>query len=235
MQGSNRSFPGAYTTTMKTKSDRWGAVNAYSLDVFGGQDEHLAGLMTEAVDAGLPNIAVSADVGRLLMILTSLTRARLALEIGTLAGYSGTWIARGLREDGRLITIEKNPKHAAFAQAQFERAGVADRVEIREADALDELVRLAEELAPGTVDVVFIDAEKSEYPDYWRLVRPLIAPGGLLLADNILGGGQWSIENVDHPTRRTIDGVNRAIAADDEFEAVAVPLRQGVLVARRVD
>jgi len=126
--------------------------------------------MTEATAAGLPDIAVSADVGRLLMMLTSMTQARLALEVGTLGGYSGIWIARGLAEGGRLITIEREPNHAAFAQRQFERAAVDDRVEIRMGGALEVLPRLADELGPGSVDVVFIDAEKTEYCEYWESV-----------------------------------------------------------------
>ena len=86
-------------------------------------------VMKEAVEAGLPDIAVDAMVGRMLTMLTSMTRGRLAIEVGTLAGYSGVWIARGLSDGGRLITIELDPAHAAFAARQFEKAGVADRVE----------------------------------------------------------------------------------------------------------
>lgn len=213
--------------------ERWSYINQYSRDVFGVQDEHLAGLMDEAVAAGLPNYAVTADVGRLLMILTSMTRGSLALELGTLAGYSAIWIARGLADDGRLITIEYDPVHADFAEAQFVRAGLADRIEVRRGAALDVLPELAKELEPGTVDVVFIDAEKSEYPEYFRLVRPLVAPGGLVLADNVYGAGGVSIDQVDEPARAPFDELNRAVAADPAFEAVAVPIRSGLLIGRR--
>jgi caffeoyl-CoA O-methyltransferase len=218
---------------MDMTADRWNYTNEYSREVFGQQDEHLAGLMTEATAAGLPDIAVSADVGRLLMMLTTLTRAKLALEVGTLGGYSGIWIARGLAEDGRLITIEREPNHAAFAERQFERAGVADRVEVRMGDALEILPRLAGELGPGSVDLVFIDAEKTEYPDYWEIIRPLVAVGGVVLADNVLGTGAEWIDQQDQPQPRAVDRFNRLVAGDDDFEAVAVPLRQGVLFARR--
>jgi predicted O-methyltransferase YrrM len=213
--------------------DRWNYTNEYSREVFGQQDAHLAGLMTEATAAGLPDIAVSADVGRLLMMLTSMTRARLALEVGTLGGYSGIWIARGLAEGGRLITIEREPNHAAFAQRQFERAAVDDRVEIRIGVALEVLPRLAGELGPGSVDVVFIDAEKTEYCEYWESVRPLVAVGGVVLADNVLGTGSEWIDQQDRPQPQAVDRFNRLVAGDDAFEVVAVPLRQGVLFARR--
>jgi caffeoyl-CoA O-methyltransferase len=220
---------------MEMTDQRWRYTSEYSREVFGWQDGHLAGLMAEATAAGLPDIAVSPDVGRLLMILTAMTRGRLALEVGTLGGYSGIWIARGLAEGGRLITIEREPGHAAFAQEQFERAGVSDRVELRIGAALEVLPRLAGELGPGSVDVVFIDAEKTEYTDYWLAVRPLVAVGGLVMADNVLGTGSSWIDQQDQPQPRAVDRFNRLVAGDDAFEAVAAPLRQGVLIARRFE
>lgn len=214
-----------------TVGDRWRAANAYTYEVFGHQDEHLAGLMSDAVAAGMPDIAVSADVGHLLKILTALTPGRLALEIGTLGGYSGIWIARGLAPQGRMITIELEADHAEFARAQFERAGVAEQVEVIVGRALDVLAKL--DLEPQSVDVVFIDADKEAYPDYLAAVKPLIAPGGLLLADNVLGsGGAW-IDEPTHPFIASVDAFNRLVAADPDFEATAVPLRSGVLIARR--
>lgn len=214
---------------------RWEFTERYSHEVFGEQDDHLAGLMAEAVEEGLPDIAVSPDVGRLLQILTAMTPANLALEVGTLGGYSGIWIGRGLRPGGRLITIEIDHGHAEFARRQFETAGLSGVVEVREGAALDVLPALATELPAGSVDLVFLDADKREYTDYFRLVRPLVAPGGLLVADNVYGaGGAW-IDDTDHPYMRGADAFNRTVAADPEFEAVAVPLRAGVLIARRRD
>lgn len=209
--------------------ERWNFLDRYSQEVFGAQDDNLAGLMTAAVAAGLPPIAVSPDVGRLLKILTSMTRGRLALELGTLGGYSGIWITRGLQPDGRLITIESEPSHARFAQEQFERAHLGSRVEIRVGAALDILPTLAGELGPGSVDVVFLDAVKREYPDYFQAVRPLVAPGGLVLADNVYATGAGWIDE-GHGT----DEFNRLIASDPDFETAAVPLREGVLIGRRV-
>ncbi len=220
---------------MDMNRERWAYIQEYSREVFGRQDAHLAGLMDEAVEIGLPDIAVSADVGRLLMILTSMTRGQLAIELGTLGGYSGIWIARGLKPGGRLITIEPEPAHAAFAKAQFERAGVDDRIEMRRGAALDVLPKLAQELDPNSVDVVFIDAVKTEYPDYWEMVRPMIAAGGLVLADNVLGSGSWSIDDEAQPQRAAVDRFNRLVADHPDFEAVVVPLRNGVVVGRRIN
>lgn len=204
-------------------------LNTYSQQVFGSQDDHLAGMTEEATAAGLPDIAVSADVGRFLKILTSMTPGRLAIEVGTLAGYSGIWIARGLAPEGQLITIEHNPQHASHASSQFERAGVAEQVEVRVGDGIEVLEQLAEELPAGSVDVLFLDAIKYEYSDYFRAARSLIASGGLVLADNVYGSGSGWID-----TGYGTDEFNRLIAADPNFETVAIPLRQGILISRRV-
>lgn len=213
---------------MPMTPERWSYIGDYAVDVFGQYDEHLAGLMGRAVDAGLPPIAVSADVGRLLKILVAMTDGRLAIELGTLAGYSGIWIARGMASDGRLITIEREDKHADFAQDEFEKAGVAERIEIIRGAALDVLPRIAEDVGEASVDFVFIDARKTEYVDYFRLLRPLIKSGGMLVADNVYGTGAGWIDE-GHGT----DEFNRLIAGDPEFEAVATPMREGVLIARR--
>ena len=213
--------------TMTTST--WNFINDYSREVFGAQDEHLAGLMDEAVAAGLPAISVGPDVGRLLMILTSMTKGRIAIEVGTLGGYSGIWISRGLQPDGRLITIENDPAHADFARHQFELAGLSDRIDLRQGAGLDVLEGLVDELETGSVDVLFIDAVKSEYTDYLRIAKPLIPVGGLVIADNVYGTGAGWIDG-GHGT----DSFNRHIAADPDFEAVALPIREGVLIARRI-
>lgn len=213
---------------------RWEATERYATQVFGQQDDVLRSIAEAAREAGLPPIAVSAEEGRLLMILTSLTRGRLAVEVGALGGYSGTWLARGLDPSGRLITIEAEAHHADVAEAAFRTAGIADRVEVRRGRALDVLPGLARELGPESVDVAFVDAEKVEYPDYFRLLEPLIAPGGLFLADNVYGtGGYWIDEPASNPGIAAIDEMNRMVAGHPGFDAVAVPIRTGLLIARK--
>lgn len=208
--------------------ERWSFIGDYASDVFGEYDEHLKSLMGRAVAAGLPPIAVSADVGRLLKILVSMTEGSLAVELGTLAGYSGIWIARGLAPDGRLVTVEVDERHAEFAGKEFEAAGVADRVELVRGTALDVLPGLAERFGPGSVDFAFIDAVKSEYVDYFHLLKPMLKTGGLLVADNVYGTGAGWIDE-GHGT----DDFNRLVASDPEFDAVATPMREGVLIARK--
>lgn len=208
--------------------ERWSYIGDYAADVFGQYDDHLAGLMSRAVEAGLPPIAVSADVGRLLKILVSMTEGKLAIELGTLAGYSGIWIARGLADDGRLITVEYEDKHADFAQSEFEKAGVADQVTIVRGAALDVLTDIAEEVGEESVDFAFVDARKSEYVEYFELLKPLMKTGSLYVADNVYATGAGWIDQGEGT-----DEFNRLIAADPDFDAVATPMREGVLIARK--
>lgn len=226
---------------MEMTPERWKSTAAYSREVFGTQDDHLAGLMPRAVNAGLPDIAVSADVGRLLLLLSTIAAAHSptprALELGTLAGYSGIWIARGLGPAGRLITIEPDHKHADFALRAFEDAGLADRVEVRLEKALDALPRLAREFGPASFDLLFFDALKTEYPEYFALAHPLLKPGGLLIADNVLGSAEWWIDTPQgvSAARDAVDRFNRLVAGHPEYDATVAPLREGVLVARKHD
>lgn len=213
---------------------RWQYTTNYSNSVFGLQDAHLAGLMNEAVAAGLPDIAVSADVGRLLKLLVSMTCAKLVIEVGALAGYSTIWLARGLSPGGKVITIEYEPKHAEVVRRNIQTAGVADRVDVRVGAGLDVLPILRKELGTNSVDVVFLDAVKTEYPDYWKIVRDMIKPGGLILADNVYGGGDWWIDVTGNASRDAADRFNRLVVADPDYEAVAVPIREGVLIGRRM-
>jgi len=209
-------------------AERWSFIGDYADEVFGQYDEHLAGLMARAVEAGMPPIAVSGDVGRLLKILVSMTPGKLAIELGTLAGYSAIWIARGLAEDGRLITVEYADAHADFAEKELETAGVADKVEVLRGAALDLLPSIAERVGETSVDFVFVDAQKSEYVDYFRILRPLLKVGGLYVADNVYGTSAGWIDQ-----GQGTDEFNRLIASDPDFDAVATPMREGVLIARK--
>lgn len=209
-------------------------MGGYLKSVFGSQNDQRATLMQRAVAAGLPDIAVDASVGHLLALLVATTPGRLAIEVGTLGGYSGLWLTDGLAPDGRLITIEAVDRHADFARGEFARAGVGDRVEIRRGPGLAVLDQLAAELAPASVDVLFLDAIKTEYPGYLERAMPLLAPGALVIADNALGGGDWWItdEPGSHESRDAMDAFNRQLAADDRFDTACVPIREGVLIAR---
>lgn len=237
--------------------DRWAATCSYLADVFGalpGADP-LAMLHERAAAAGLPPIAISPDVGRMLGLLAMLTSRApdatgRALEVGTLGGYSGIWIARGLAGQSaasptssraHLTTIEYDAAHARFAQGEFERAGLGNRVRIVHAAALDALPSLAAEFGPKSLDLAFLDADKREYEQYAALIKPLIRVGGLLIADNTLGSGNWWIDagsanptdTIAQSSRAAVDRFNRALASDPDFETCCVPIREGVVVAMR--
>ena len=212
---------------------RWQYTRDYMTTVFGQEDAFLTRLHEDAAAAGLPEISISADVGRLLMMMTATTNGQRVIEVGTLGGYSAIWLARGLKPGGKVITIELEDKHADFAEARFHDAGMDDRIEVVRGGAMDVLPGICATLPPGSVDAVFLDAVKAEYPAYWRLLRPLIPSGGLIIADNALGSDSWFIDMEDHETRNEVDVFNRLVADDPEFDAVAFPMRQGVLIGRR--
>lgn len=222
--------------------ERWADTTNYLGEVFGSLgeplDDQLATLMERAVEAGLPPIAVSPDVGRLLMVLASLASRSgggRAVEVGTLGGYSGLWIARGLGEGGKLTTIEAEPRHAAFARGEFDRSGLGDRVEIREGKGLDVLPGLVKELGPGSCDMVFLDAIKSEYRDYATHALTLLRPGGLLVADNCLGSHWWITDAPGSDEGRdAVDAFNRWIGSPESgLLACCVANREGLVVARK--
>jgi predicted O-methyltransferase YrrM len=198
----------------------------YLCGLFAREDETLIALREEADRTGLPPISISPDAGRLLQVLLHAVDARRVLEVGTLGGYSGIWIARALSDGGRLITIEAEPNHAAFARRYFERAGLSHRVELREGRALDVLPSLDGE----RFDVVFLDADKESLPTYFDWALRLLRPGGLLIADNALWGGRVIDETVDDPKTRAVREFNRKLATDPRVTGIVVPTHDGVAI-----
>ncbi len=156
--------------------------------LFAAEDEVLEAALADAAAAGLPQIQVTPSEARLLEILCRSVDARQILEFGTLSGYSGIVMARTLPEDGKLTTLEYDPDHAEVAWANFERAGLADRVDLRVGAALETLPLLESEGA-GPFDFVFIDADKINTPAYFAWSLDRTRPGGLIFADNVIRHG----------------------------------------------
>jgi len=204
-------------------SDRTGD---YISGLFAPEDQLLASLREEADRTGLPPIAVSADEGRLLQVLLTAIQARRVLEVGTLGGYSAIWMARALPEDGELVTIEIEPKHAEFAKRYLERAGLADKVEIRIGRALDVLPSLDGE----RFDAVFIDADKEPMPNYFEWALRLLRPGGLLIADNTLWGGRVFDDAEQDEKTTAVREFNRRMANDPRILSILVPTHDGVAI-----
>jgi predicted O-methyltransferase YrrM len=168
--------------------ERWADVDRYFEAAWLPADAALDAALADAAAAGMPAIQVSANQGQFLHVLARARGARRVLEIGTLAGYSTIWMARALPPDGRLVTFEIDPRHAAVARRNLERAGVLDRVDLRVGPALELLPALASE-GGGAFDLTFIDADKSNNADYFRWALRLSKPGSLILVDNIVRKG----------------------------------------------
>ena len=164
-----------------TEHDTWSAVDHYLERALLPEDPALAATLAHNEASGLPHIDVSPTQGRFLHLLARIAGARRILEIGTLGGYSTIELARALPPDGSLVTCEYSPKHAEVARANLERAALADRVEVRVGPALDTLPTLQ-----GPFDLVFIDADKENYVNYYEAVLPKLANDGFIIADNVL-------------------------------------------------
>jgi predicted O-methyltransferase YrrM len=187
--------------------DLWRAVDDYFADRLIGADPTLDAALAASEAAGLPPIQVSANQGRFLHLMARLRGARRILEVGTLGGYSTIWLGRALPTDGRLVTLEIDPKHADVARRNIAAAGLGDRVELRTGPALDSLAQLAEERS-DPFDLIFIDADKPSNPDYFRSALQLSAPGSLIIIDNVVRDGR-----VLDPESREADvvGVRRMV------------------------
>ncbi len=188
--------------------------------LFAAEDEGLHYALAAAKEAGLPEIQISPVQGKFLQLLAAACQARKILEIGSLAGYSGIWLARSLPEGGRLITLEVNPHHAGVVRNSFTRAGVDSRAEVRVGRALDLLPHLESE-AP--FDLVFIDADKPPYPQYLDWALRLTRPGSIIVADNCIRRGAALHESNDEATAGLF-AYNRRIASDPRLVSLALPM-----------
>ena len=200
---------------------KWTEVDSYIASLFVPPDPALDGALEASDAAGLPSINVSANQGKLLMLFAKMLNARNILEIGTLGAYSTIWLARGLADGGRLITLEYEPKHAEVAQANLVRAGLAEQVEIRIGRAGDTLPKLLEE-GKGPFDLIFIDADKQGYTEYLQWSLKLSRRGTVIIADNVVRNG-----NVSDPQNKDemvigIQRFNRALAAEKRVSATEI-------------
>jgi predicted O-methyltransferase YrrM len=169
--------------------ETWTAIDEYVAEQLIADDAALDTAMAASAEAGLPAIAVSPPQGKLLHLLARSIRARSVLEIGTLGGYSTIWLARAVGEQGRVLSLEADARYAEVARANIARAGFAETVEVRVGPALDTLALIADEQPAAAFDLVFIDADKVNTPEYFSWALPRTRPGGLIVADNVIRGG----------------------------------------------
>lgn len=185
------------------------------------EDEVLKAAACEAEKAGLPAIAVSASQGKLLMFVAQMIGARKILEVGTLAGYSTIWLARGVAEGGRVITLEYEQKHADVAGKNFERAGLAQQIEVRVGDATKTMAQLVAEGA-GPFDLIFLDANKDGYPDYYELSLKLSRRGTVIFADNVVRDGAVADAATKDEAVRGVRRLAEIVAKDERVSATAI-------------
>lgn len=194
-------------------NEQWSAVERYVGELLVPSDAVLDLALQSAADAGLPPMHVAAVEGKLLALLAQAIGARRILEIGTLVGYSTIWLARALPPDGRLITLELDPTHAELARTNLNRAGLAERVELRIGPALETLAQLvAEQQAP--FDLVFIDADKQNAAAYFNWALKLSRRGSLIITDNVVRGGAVIDPTTTNASAQGIRQLNQVLAAE---------------------
>lgn len=210
----------------------WTSVDDYFNGALLPRDEALEAALAASDKAGLPQIAVAPNQGKLLQLLALSVGARRILEIGTLGGYSTIWLARALSEGGKLISLEYEPLHAEVARSNIARAGLSDKAEVRTGAALDLLPNVQ-----GPIDFAFIDADKENNAPYFEAALKLARPGALIVIDNVVRGGAV----IDPLTKNAQAlGVRRlvgAVAAEPRVEALALQTvgakgHDGLLIAR---
>ena len=194
-------------------------------------DEVVRDLQAETASLGdAAGMQIGDDQGQLLTMLTRLTGARRAVEVGTFTGYSSICIARGLAEGGSLLCCDVSEEWTEIARRAWASAGLADRIELRIAPALDTLRALP---AAPDIDLVFIDADKPGYPAYWAELVPRVRSGGLLLADNVLRNGEIADPDVDDENTTALRAFNDLVASDDRVDTVVLTAFDGLTIARR--
>jgi caffeoyl-CoA O-methyltransferase len=196
-------------------------VDQYISDLFDDQDSSLAATEQSIKESNIPSISISPNQGKFLQLLARLTNAKKILEIGTLAGYSTIWLARALPQNGKLITLEYEPLHAEVAQKNITRAGLDRIVDIRVGKAIEILPRLHEEGA-GPFDMIFIDADKPPYKEYFDWAVKLSRPGTLIVADNVIREGKVLEAKSPDEMVSGVKRFNEALAANPAVTATII-------------
>ena len=208
-------------TSDDINEERWRAVDRYIAETLIGHDAALDAAVEASDAAGLPQIAVAPNQGKLLHMLALVRGARRILEIGTLGGYSTIWLARALPPAGRLVTLEADEKHARVARGNIDRAGLGADVEVRLGPALETLPLLAAEGA-GPFDLTFIDADKPNIPRYFEWALELAAPRALIIIDNVIREGAVADESSTDPSVLGVRRLNEMLRDEPRVTATTI-------------
>ena len=199
----------------------FGAVDEYITGLFEQEDSSLTAVEQSIKESNIPPISISPNQGKFLQMLARLCHAKKILEIGTLAGYSTIWLARALPKDGKLITLEYEPLHARVSQKNIDRAGLSSIVEIRVGKGIDLLPKLVEEGA-GPFDMIFIDADKPPYKEYFDWSLKLSRPGTLIVADNVIREGKVLSDKSPDEMVAGVKRFNAALAVNPAVTATII-------------
>ena len=206
-------------------------INQYITSLFAVEDAPLVSARQDSPQHGLPTINITPEEGRFLQFLVRASGGRKAVEIGTLGGYSGIWIARGLLPGGKLITLDKETKHAEVAEMHFTAAGLSEVIELRVGDAHQLLNQLS---AEGPFDFVFIDAEKPGYPAYFDWARENIRRGGIIAAHNAFRKGSVAGLGKDDENSELMRQFNQQVANESRLISTIYPAGDGTVISVKI-
>lgn len=205
-------------------------LNRYLVDHSSPEDPILAELSRHTyLNEIHPRMLTGHIQGSLLRLFSTLISPSAILEIGTYTGYSAICLAHGLKPGGRLTTIERNDELRENTLEAFRKAGVEERIDLVNGNALEIIPQLE-----GSFDLVYIDADKEHYPEYFKLLVDKVPSGGYILTDNVLWGGKVLHENVSDPTTHAIQRFNQMITVDPRIENLLLPIRDGLMVIKRL-
>jgi predicted O-methyltransferase YrrM len=205
----------------------------YVLDASLREPPVLRRLRQETARLPLAAMQIAPDQGQLMALLARLVGARRCLEIGTFTGYSALAVTLALPEDGHLIACDVNPETTAIARRYWEEAGVAERIELRLAPALETLDALLAGGEAGRFDFIFIDADKENYDAYYERALSLLRAGGLILLDNVLWGGWVADRRRTDPETASLRALNAKLQRDERIDLSLLPLADGITLARK--
>lgn len=197
------------------------------------EDVHLAALRTATAELPMARMQISAEQGALLQLLARMLGARRCLEVGTFTGYSALAVAQVLPADGRVVACDVSEEWTAIARQHWVRAGVADRIDLRLAPALDTLDALLAAGQAGSFDLAFIDADKANYAAYYERCLALLRPGGLVAIDNVLWSGAVADPADQEASTVALRALNDAVIADPRVDVSMVPIGDGLTLARK--
>jgi len=206
-------------------------ISQYISSLYAVEDGPLISARQDSPKHGLPTINITPEEGRFLQFLARASGARKAVEIGTLGGYSGIWIARGLLPGGKLITLDKEAKHAEVARMHFAAAGLSDVIEVRVGDAHQLLIQLSSE---GPFNFVFIDAEKPGYPAYFDWALGNLRLGGIIAAHNAYRKGSVAGLGKDDENSELMRQFNRQVANESRLISTIFPAGDGTLISVKI-